>query len=346
MKYILKAIIRNLNSLKSLIKILSFRNISLVSEHYLYSYILQKKIPEVAYIAVTFKCQFDCKYCGVALYPLNRQELAIREFIDIIGQLAALKIPRIHFTGGEPLLKNELENLIFYAYKKGMVTVLESNGWDLSCKRIVSLKKQHLSCICLSLDGVSEETHDRRCGRKGGFLRAIEAINNCRKERIPCVISIAVTRELISSGEIFKILKLSEKLKVSGIRLISVRPMGKLLKKEKEILTSQEKAKIKKITNLTTVPLLGKGPDEKICGAAGKSVFVSPYGEVQPCGYIPYSFGNIRYENIRFILNRLLNHEMFNFFKQGSGCVIQDYNFRNKYINSIKLNSDLPIRLY
>lgn len=328
-------------------RIVSFKNMNSILKNYLQRCILQRKIPKVAYVDITFRCQFNCIYCGITSYPSNCQELSIKELTDVINQLVALKVPRIHFSGGEPLLRDGLENLISYACEKGVVTVLETNGWELSYNRILSLKKHHLNCICISLNGASEEAHDKCCGRKGSFLRVIEAIEDCKREKIPCVISTIVRRDLILSGELLEIFKLAKELEVSGIRLISPRPMGRWLMREEEILSIQEKIKAKKIANLTIVPLLGQGPNERICGAADNySVFISPYGEVQPCGYIPYSFGNVRYESIASILRRLSNHEMFKMFKEGNGCVIQDCNFRDKYIDWIKPNSDLPIRLY
>lgn len=344
---LLKIIARKAKFLKFLSEIISFRSLALIATHYCKKIFLRKKIPEVAYLDLVFKCQFKCEYCGVASYPLDSREGSLEETKAIIGQLVRLGVPRVHFSGGEPLLREDLEELIFYSYRKAMVTVLETNGWGLSRERLLSLKRCHLSCICISLNGADEKTHDNISGVKGSFLKVIEAIKLCRRERLPCVISTIVRREILKNGGLSGILGLAEGLKVSGIRLISPRPMGRWLDREKEILSEEEKLEAKDIVNLSGVPVFGEGPNERSCGAAdSSSIFISPSGEVQPCGYIPYSFGNIRFEGLAPILKRFLAHNMNSVFKKSRGCIIQDMAFREKYINQIKREASLPVKLY
>lgn len=340
----LKTIIRQLNYLKFINNISSGASLNLFLYYYFARYIFARKIPAVVYLEVTFKCQFGCIYCGINSYISDRDELSIKECKDIIGQLAKFRIPRIHFSGGEPLLKEDIEDLISYAYKKGMITLLETNGWELSSERISKLKKSRLSSICISLDGAYESTHDRCCERKGSFLRVIEAIKECRKQKMPCVISTVVRKELISSGELLNLFKFAEKLGVYGMRLISPRPMGRWLNEDSRILNDSERFEAINLSKKTTVPIMGQGPNERICGIMnGYSFCISPYGEVLACGYIPYSFGNIRSESLPNIWARIINHEMF---KKKSGCLIQDAEFRARYIKRIKPNSTLPVKLY
>lgn len=343
---VLRIVVRKLKFLRFLAEIISFRNTGLITTYYFKKFIFRKKIPEVVYLDVVFRCQFRCEYCGIASYSSDGEEISFEEVKRIIDQLVILGIPRVHFSGGEPLLRNDLEEMIFYSYKKGLLTVLETNGWSLSFERVVKLKKNHLSCICISLNGADKETHDNISRMKGSFSRVIKSIKFCKRERLPCVLSIIVRRKLLLSGGLLGILKLAEDLDVLGIRLISPRPMGRWLNREDEVLNEEEKNKAKRIVNLTTVPLLGIGPNERFCGAVTHSIFISSTTEVQPCGYIPYSFGNIRHMNLTLILKYLLNHSMYEMLKKCRGCAIQDREFRATYINSIKQESDLPIRLY
>lgn len=342
-----KALIRKIRLLRYLASICFLKNAGFVLMHFFQRHIIKKKNPSVAYLDLTFKCQFNCTFCGIASYPITSSELSTEEFKAVISQLALIKVPRIHFSGGEPLLRDDIDDLVLFAHSHGIVTILETNGYALSRDKLLSLKKHYLNSVCISLNASNEVSCDEYCGRKGSYSKVLQAIKICEEERMPCVASIVVRRSLIKSGEFQEILKLAEKLRVQAIRLITPRPMGNLWDKEEEVLSMQEKLEAKKLLGSIDLPVLGNGLDERVCGVAGLySIFVSPYGEIQPCGYIPYSFGNVRSESINAIINRLLRHKMRSFIKSECGCAIQNPNFRKNYISCINPNQKVPVKLY
>ncbi len=342
-----KAIYSKFKLLRYLGRISFFKNSALFLSYIVSKFLFKARIPSVAYIDVTFNCQFNCIFCGIAKYPVNGSELTTEEFKQAIRQLAMMKVPRVHFSGGEPLLRGDIDELVSYAHRKGLVTLLETNGYALSRERVISLKKHGLRGVCISLNASSEERAADYSGQKGIFSKVVAAIKLCEAEGMPCVASIVVRRELILSGELGEILRLAECLGVSGVRLITPRPMGSYWNNEEEILNAEERLQVRKLLDRTNLLVLGNGLDERICGVADLfSVFISPYGELQPCAYIPYSFGNIRSENINVILDRLSRHEMNAFIKSEHGCAIQNFRFREKYINCICPDKSIPIQLY
>lgn len=295
-------------------------------------------------MALTYDCQFQCYYCGSASYPRDNRELSIRDWKKIIDQLSEMKVPEVEFSGGEPLLNDCLEELVYYASGRGLVTVISTNGWALTEDRIDRLKECGVNCICISLDGASPEVHDNICLKKGSFQRVIKAIELCRQKRICCVISTILRRELIASFEFEKLLLLIEDMGANGIRLVSPLAVGRWLGEDEQILTVEEKDKARDAVRRHAVPVIGRGFNYGVCGATTNySAYISPSAEVQPCGYIPYSFGNATQEIMAPILQRISSHEMF---KKRGRCRIEDPGFRNTYLRGLRSNTGLPVKLY
>ncbi|MBM3250093.1 MAG: radical SAM protein [Candidatus Omnitrophica bacterium] len=310
----------------------------------MYRFILARKVPYSVYLELTFKCQLSCRHCVTAAYPAGGPELSTRDWKRAIDRLSDLGVPRIHFSGGEPLLREDLEDLVFYAHRKHIFIGLDTNGWDLTVSRIRNLKESGLDFICISLNGQAEESHDAWCARPGSFQRVADALKNCRQEHVPCVISTVARKDLVRSGELRRIFELADKWGSLGVRLNAPHAMGRWLERPEEALSAQEKAHLERAFSVQKAALLGEGPYERLCRASlNYSLAVSPDGEIQTCAYIPYSFGNILREDLRAILRRIYRHEMF---RKKSCCKIEDEDFRKRYIETIKPDTQLPIRLY
>jgi MoaA/NifB/PqqE/SkfB family radical SAM enzyme len=326
-------------------RLIAPRHLPLLTAHLVKRLVLRKNIPAAAYLALTFKCNFSCQYCGGALYHRDGGELTIEKWARAIDQLVRLGVPRIHFVGGEPLLKAGIEELVALAGRKGAITILETNGWELTAECLRRLRRAGLRVVCVSLDGAKPDVHDCACGRVGSFQRVMEVLKLCREARMPCVLSTIARRRIIDSCELADIFALAQAEGASGVRLISPHPMGAWIQEDQEVLNPLEKKKAVNLALRSAVPLLGEGPNEARCRAAENyAVFVSPSGEIQPCGYIPYSFGNICEEDISVVLKRLSRHEMF---RAITGCKIEDHGFRESYISPlIRSGRPLPEKLY
>lgn len=306
--------------------------------------VFKKKIPQIAYLSFTLKCQFKCAYCGVASYPSTQDEMGIAEWITVIDKVKRLEIPIVEFTGGEPTLREDLEQAVSYVSKNGMIPVLSTNGWELTYERLLKLKSCGLRLLCVSLNGATEKTHDAVCSMNGSFLRTIGVLGRCREIKLPCLISTILRRELIYSGELNDILIVAQRAGASGIRTISPLPVGRWQNRKDQMLSYSEKKSFRKTLSGHSLPVIGQGIDPVVCGgASGYSVFVSAYGEVQLCGYIPYSFGNIMHEDLQRIFNRMLTHEICS--KSGP-CKLMDNDFKSIYLYPLQFNKEIPIKLY
>jgi len=341
---ILTRLINYLNLLIFISSALKVKTVYKSAVYFLKRYILLQNVPNAAYLALTFRCQFDCKYCGIALYPDNLDELSFRSWLKVIDQLSELGVFRIEFTGGEPTIRNDLENLIGYAHEKGFITVLSTNGWGLDEKRLIQMKKSGLNCLCVSLDGVGKKMHEEASNKDGSFLQAVKVINLCRKNHIKCIVSTILTRDIINSGNLTVLLKFCEKFKLAGVRLTSPLPVGRWKSKSNEIISDIEKKMAEHIINNHKIPLIGRGIKNGVCAATSNSaIFISPSGEIQPCGYIPYSFGNVLRNDIAHVIQVISKDEMFS---EKSRCKLQNIEFIEKYINEINPDAELPVKTY
>jgi radical SAM protein with 4Fe4S-binding SPASM domain len=116
-------------------------------------------------------------------------------------------VPVLLFSGGEPLMRNDLVKLAGYAVDKGMRAVISTNGTLISYDKALELQKIGLSYVGVSLDGL-EEINDRFRGKKGAFRAAMAGIRNCQDAGLKVGLRFTVNR--MNVDEIPKIFDLLE----------------------------------------------------------------------------------------------------------------------------------------
>ncbi len=156
---------------------------------------------------VTKSCNLNCIHCYA-----NAQTKAYKDAIDtdkaksIIDDLADFNIPVILFSGGEPLLRKDIVELISYAVKKGIRAVLSTNGTLIDQDTAKRLKDAGLSYAGISLDGL-EKINDSFRGIKGAFKKALQGIQNCKKAGIKAGIRFTISK--FNAEEVPKIFDLA-----------------------------------------------------------------------------------------------------------------------------------------
>ena len=118
---------------------------------------------------ITKRCNLKCIHCYAhAKATPADNELTTEEGKALIDDLAAFGAPVILFSGGEPLMREDLPELAEYAVSKGMRAVISTNGTLITPEVARKLKEIGLSYVGISLDGM-EKTHDHFRGQKGSF---------------------------------------------------------------------------------------------------------------------------------------------------------------------------------
>lgn len=140
------------------------------------------------------RCNLRCVHC----YSHSRDqeyagELSHDESLRLIDDLAGFGAPVLLFSGGEPLMRPDILDLIGHARSQGTRAVLSTNGTLITPEVAGKLKEFGLSYVGVSLDGL-EETNDRFRGVKGAFASALEGIRNCRAAGIKVGLRFTMNR--------------------------------------------------------------------------------------------------------------------------------------------------------
>ena len=292
--------------------------------------------PNTLILGVTDRCQLDCVHCGIER-SLNssKKELSSEEVIKVIFQAYKLGVYFVNFTGGEPLLREDISELVEYTAKKGLITAVSTNALLLTREKIRQLKNRGLTFINISIDSSYPKIHDKFRKRIGLFEKAKKAISMCVEENITVFVSVCVSKENICrKDEIPSIIKLARELKAKGVVLLFAIPGGKWLNSCEMMLSQQEKKYINGLLDPCYVHLEAICSYYSRCNAVLKKLFyVSPYGDIQPCNFVPLRFGNVR-ENSLVILWRKMNGHLLYKVIDSSDCVMRNQQFRKRYIDN------------
>ncbi|MFA6358390.1 MAG: radical SAM protein [Candidatus Omnitrophota bacterium] len=180
----------------------------------LYSSIAKDKIgnlrvPLYVVWSLTYRCNQRCLYCGI--WKSKIRELSTKNVFSILDQLSSLGTKVICFSGGEPLLRDDLGKIIEYAHKKSIPHIdINSNG-ALVEKKIKEINS--IRMLCLTFDG-PEAMHDRFRG-KGSYQKVLQAVEAAKKNKIAVYFRTVLTKFNLKYIE--EILALANKLKVKVI---------------------------------------------------------------------------------------------------------------------------------
>jgi radical SAM protein with 4Fe4S-binding SPASM domain len=172
----------------------------------------------------TRRCNLNCLHCGAVKEKYTR-ELSTEQINDLLDQLAAMKVGMFAVTGGEPLLRRDLAEVLFHAHNRGLKTGIATNGFLVDQAAAEWIKAAGVHSVQVSLDGL-ERAHNQIRGNEQSFNRAIHAIELLNKLKIPLV-SVATTITTNNLLELDELRQLLTRLDVRLWRLAVVMPIGR-----------------------------------------------------------------------------------------------------------------------
>lgn len=284
-------------------------------------------IPSAPYrmdLAITYRCNNDCLHCYNARsrqYP----ELETNQWKTILEKLWSLGIPHIVFTGGEPTLRQDLNDLISHAQKIGQITGLNTNGRKLRdddfVKRMVQSGLDHVQ---ITLESQIEEIHDQMVCAKGAWKDTVAGIKNAVREHLYVMTN---TTLLVNNKEYTG--DLIDYLADLGVKTVGLnaliysgkgKTVGTGLKSEKlpEILNIAREKTAKNKQRLiwyTPTQYCHFDPVQmelgvKGCTAALFNMCIEPDGSVIPCQSFYSTLGNIQVDSWESIWNHSLARKL------------------------------------
>jgi len=183
--------------------------------------------PFLAIWEVTQSCDLACKHCRAAAQPIpHPDELTHAEGKALIDQIAAMHIPIFVFTGGDPLKRKDVFELIRYAAEKGVhVAVTPSATPLLTRDAIFKLKEAGVVRLGISLDGSTPEIHDTFRGLPGAWARTIQAIEWAGEAGLPIQVHSTISRH--NAQDLDNLCSLFEKLAIVMWNVFFLVPVGR-----------------------------------------------------------------------------------------------------------------------
>lgn len=318
------------------------------------SHILGKPTPLAITFAVTYDCMCKCVHCSAGKhYKEGVPELNTEEAKNLIDQAQKLGITIIAFTGGEPLLRKDLFELIAHVNQKKTMPIMFTNGLLLTDENVDKLVDAGLYSIFVSIDSPIPEEHDKLRGMPGLFNQAMRGIKRLKSKGVLVGLSSYATRSATEKGMYKKIYELGKELGVHNIILFDGVPTGNMLKNTSELLTNALHEEIHAYSanifkNKMIPPLSSQAWQNSVegvmsgigCLAANIQCYASAYGDIAPCDFTPLSFGNIREQSLKKIWKSMINHPAYT--HRSDFCRMQNPDFRRVYIDPIPEDAKLP----
>ena len=265
---------------------------------------------------LTRNCNLNCVHCRArASAGPHDDELSSGECRRIIDDIAAFSTPTIILTGGEPLLRQDIYELIDYGSSKGLRQVIAVNGTLVDREKAQKLKKGGIMRVSMSLDGKDRSVHDAFRGVSGSFDAVMGAAQIFFDAGLPFQINTTVTRLNVHAlGAIYDLVR---EIKAVAWHVFLLVPVGRGIGLKGEELNAAmyedvlnwlyDREEEKRIEmKVTCAPhyyrvVKERGGEPKSAGClAGKSfLFISHAGIAQPCGYLELPCGDVRKDGVR-----------------------------------------------
>ncbi len=285
----------------------------------------EKFVPLVVSWNITRKCNLKCPHCYInATHQQLKNELTTEESKNLIDQICEVSRPLLILSGGEPLLRNDVAELVRYGAEKGLKMGLGSNGSLINYADAKKLKEAGIETVSISLDSHIPEQHDKFRGVSGSWEKAVNAIKALQKTGVLVQVNTTVTQQ--NYDQIDDIMSLAEKLGVENFHLFFLVPTGRGVKiadispaqYEGMIQTAFAKAAKHKLNVrpscapqfMRIAKDMGLDMRQWIRGCIAGLYYcrIYPNGDITPCPYLPIKLSNIREKSFKEIW---FNSEVF-----------------------------------
>jgi radical SAM protein len=304
--------------------------------------------PFIVIWETTQACDLACVHCRACAQPLrDLLELSTKQARKLIDDVAELQAPVFVMTGGDPLKRPDIFELVGYCRDRGVRASLTPSATPLLTREaIVKLKEAGLARLAISLDGSTPELHDKFRQVAGSYDCTLNAVRWAREIGLPVQINTTITRHNLADFD--NLVALMETLDIvlwsvfflvptgrgSSIDLISAEEFEQVFEKlyhaaqrvsfdiksteaqhYRRFLLQKRIEDRKPGSGKKPLPFLGVATPDGIGRAPrgindGKGfVFISHRGEVFPSGFLPLSGGNIKQQSLGDIYR---NSPLFN----------------------------------
>jgi MoaA/NifB/PqqE/SkfB family radical SAM enzyme len=261
-------------------------------------------------LAITYKCQCNCKFCSITSYKKSDKQISLSEYKKVIDSCTDLGAIHFLITGGEPLIDKKFFEIAKYIKSKNLICTFVTNGILLNKKNVLKIKNSKIDLVEISLDSLKKEKHDSIRSFKGCYSLLMNGIRLLKENKIKILINFIVSKENLN--ELSEIVEFTKKEKIN-LNLGFISKVGKWKESDGALLEERDVSIIKKYLYFDHVRWCGNGCYlKKGCSAGIEKIYINPFGDVSPCPLIPIIFGNIKDTTIKDIRKKILSNQLFN----------------------------------
>ncbi|MEK1942746.1 MAG: radical SAM protein, partial [Pseudomonas sp.] len=174
---------------------------------------------------LTYRCPLQCPYCSNPLdFAKQGKELTTAQWIEVFRQSREMGAAQLGFSGGEPLVRQDLAELIKAARDMGYYTNLITSGIGLTEKRIAEFSEAGLDHIQISFQAADEEVNNMLAGSKKAFAQKLAMARAVKAHGYPMVLNFVTHRHNIDSIE--RIIDLCLELEADFVELATCQFYG------------------------------------------------------------------------------------------------------------------------
>ena len=259
----------------------------------------------------TNQCNMFCEHCYRDAGAKADEELTTEQGKALLDEIAKAGFKIMIFSGGEPLMRDDIYELVEHAVKLGMKPVFGTNGTLITLEVARRLKEAGAMGVGISLDSVDPVKHDKFRVFPGAWEGAIQGMKNCREAGLPFQIHTTVVDW--NMDEVLDITDLAVELGAMAHHIFFLVPTGRAVQIEEESLRAEQYEELltKIMKKQLEVPIELKptcapqfmriakemGMDLRFsrgCLAGTHYCIISPMGDVQPCAYLNMKLGNVK----------------------------------------------------
>jgi putative heme d1 biosynthesis radical SAM protein NirJ2 len=256
-------------------------------------------------------CNLACAHCYRDAGSKAEDELNTVEGKTLIDQIAAAGFKIMIFSGGEPLMRPDIYDLVAHAAGRGLRPVLGSNGTLITGEVARRLVQAGARAIGISLDSADPAAHDRFRAESGSWQAAVDGMHNCRVAGLPFQLHTTVMDW--NADEIEKLTDLAVERGCMAHHVFFLVPTGRAVDIEHTTLRATQYEQLlgrllkkQQAVGLEVKPTcapqfirvadqLGvKTRFERGCLAGISYCLINPVGDLQACAYLDQAVGNVR----------------------------------------------------
>lgn len=276
----------------------------------------RRSAPLSTHVCITTRCQYRCEHCG-ATTPDRCSELSLEQWQRVLADLQDLGVAYIGISGGEPLLRRDLEQILASIDERS-TTLMFTNGRALTPERAASLKESGLFYLAVSLDSPDPQEHNRFRRNPRAYEHALAGIGNSSRAGLYTIVSAVVLKRLLTRENLLNLFRKAGEQGAQEVRIHQPVPSGELadcrdhaeifytpddikMLHDLQFEVNEDHPELPKVSSFTYT----EGAEKFGCGAGVMHSYISSTGDLWPCDFVPASFGNVLEESVADLYQKM-----------------------------------------